>query len=244
MSSKAGFTPWRQGLRTPSLSAYMKTIIRQSLYVCLFSATLFTVENSLAQRVEVTASTTTAEGTLSEFGTQAISIKTAPGVQPVRYMSNTTTNYVDENGNPVAYENLKSGLPVMVYYTKVGDTLLATKIMVKTAAPAPVVIIEEIPGSIKTSGTVSDFGPQRIIIRSKTSPELLSYAYSKTTTYVDEYGQPISLKLVKTGMPVIISDTQVGDALVASKVIVRTSVATPDPVIEQKTTTTTTETTK
>jgi hypothetical protein len=60
---------------------------------------------------------------------------------------------------------------------------------------------------------------------------------------VDENGAPVSLQTVKSGLPVTVYYTQVGDTLVASKVIVRKAVVVPAPVIEtKKTTTTTTET--
>lgn len=125
----------------------MKNIFRPLFGVLLFTGALFTANTLPAQRVEVTSTTTTTEGTLSEFGTQGITINTAPGVQPVRYISNTTTNYVDVNGQPFAVAGLKSGLPITVYYTKVGDTLIATKIMVGKAAVVPVdvptVVIEQ-----------------------------------------------------------------------------------------------------
>ena len=42
-------------------------------------------------------------------------------------------------------------------------------------------------------GTVSEFGEKTIVIKSETSPEPVRYNYSKTTTYVDETGQPVSL---------------------------------------------------
>lgn len=96
-----------------------------------------------------------------------------------------------------------------------------------------------------TAGTISEFSPDTIIVRSETSPEPIRYSYTKTTTYVDEAGAPVSMALVKSGLPVTVYYVKQGDKMVASKVIVRkvktTTTAAPDAVIEKKTTTTTTE---
>ncbi len=39
--------------------------------------------------------------------------------------------YVDEAGYPVEVETVKSGVPVTVYYSKSGDKMVATKVVVK-----------------------------------------------------------------------------------------------------------------
>ena len=224
----------------------MKNTLLKSLNALLVLTTLATGGITLAQNIEATTTTTTSEGTVSEFGPQGLVIKTATGSQPVRYISSETTNYVDENGNAVSAKLVTSGLPVTVYYTKVGDTLIATKIMVRTGGVTPAITVSPSVTSqtaIMTVGTITEFGPQRIILRTESSPKPLPYTYTKTTTYVDESGAPVSLQTVKSGLPVTVYYTQVGDTLVASKVIVRKAVVVPAPVIEtKKTTTTTTET--
>ncbi len=94
-----------------------------------------------------------------------------------------------------------------------------------------------------TAGTISEFSPDTIIIRSEAAPEPIRYSYSKTTTYVDETGAPVTMETVKSGLPVTVYYTKVGDRLVANRVVVRkTTVATPAApvIIEKKTTTTTT----
>ena len=113
-----------------------------------------------------------------------------------------------------------------------------------------------------TAGTISEFSPDTIVVRSETSPAPLRYSYSKTTTYVDEAGAPVSMELVKSGLPVTVYYTKDGDRLVASRVIVRRAVVpppaapvpppppavvrpvVPPPVVEEKKTTTTTTTSK
>ena len=216
----------------------MKSPICPSFSSLLLIAALTTAGVASAQNIEPTTTSPTSEGTVTEFGPQGIIIKTAAGTQPVRYISNETTNFVDENGNPVAAKLVTSGLPVTVYYTKVGDTLIASKVMVKTGAAAPARILETTQTGTMTAGTISEFGPEQIIIQTESSPTPLPYTYSKTTTYVDESGAPVSIQTVKSGLPVTVYYTRVGNVLVANKVIVRKA-----PLIEtKKTTTITTET--
>ena len=98
--------------------------------------------------------------------------------------------------------------------------------------------------TITSAGTISEFGPETMMIRSETSAEPVRYSYTKTTTYVDETGAPVSIQTVKSGLPVTVHYVKDGDNMVASKVIVRRAVAVPAAPItteETKTTTTTTE---
>ncbi len=222
----------------------MKNLIRKSIGALLFTATLITASTTLSQNIEATSTTTTSEGTVSEFGPQGIVIKTAVGTQPVRYISNETTNYVDENGNPVAVATVTSGLPVTVYYTKVGDTLIASKVMVKTGVAPATQILGTTQTTTMSAGTISEFGPEQIIINTASSPEPLRYTYGKTSTYVDESGTPVAISTMQSGLPVTVYYTKVGNTLTASKVIVRKAVVVPVPVIETKKTTITTTTSK
>jgi hypothetical protein len=71
----------------------------------------------------------------------------------------------------------------------------------------------------------------------------VSYSYSKTTTYVDQNGNPVSMETVKSGLPVTVYYTQDGDKMVASKVVVQrttTSDTSSAPTSETKKSTTTT----
>ena len=98
----------------------------------------------------------------------------------------------------------------------------------------------------QSTGTINEFGPDTIVIRSESAPAPIRYSYSKTTTYVDENGAPVSIETVKSGLPVTVEYTKIGDQLVARRVVVRRAVVTTPaaPVIEKKTTTTTTTTEK
>jgi hypothetical protein len=113
--------------------------------------------------------------------------------------------------------------------------------------------------STSSAGTITEFSPDTIVIRSETAPEPIHYVYRKTTTYVDEDGNPVSMEVVKSGLPVTVHYIKEGDQLVASKVIVRRVAhrvapavrvvpvvpvvpVAPAPTVEEKTTTTTTTT--
>jgi len=96
--------------------------------------------------------------------------------------------------------------------------------------------------STTTTGSVSEFTPGMITVTSGPSALPVSYSYSKTTTYVDQNGNPVSSELIRTGVPVTVYYTQDGDHMLASKVIVRGDVPTDGATIIKKTTTTTTTT--
>ena len=96
-----------------------------------------------------------------------------------------------------------------------------------------------------SDGMVSQFTPDALVVQSTTSAAPVSYSYSKTTTYVDQNGNPVEMSTVHSGMPVTVYYTQDGNHYVASKVVVtRTSETAPaTPVLVEKKTTTTTTTT-
>ncbi len=118
---------------------------------------------------------------------------------------------------------------------------LAIGLTLTSAAVAQTVVKETT--TTNAAGTISEFSPETIVIRSETSPEPMRYSYTKTTTYVDEAGAPVTMETVKSGLPVTVYYTKVGDRMVANRVVVRkTTVVTPaaPAIIEKKTTTTTT----
>ena len=187
--------------------------------------TLITVSTLFAQVPVETISTitTTSSGTVNQFGTDAIVIKSTTSDAPISYSSTKTTTYVDENGNAVSTETVKTGLPVTVYYEKVGDRLVATKVMVRKA----VSVSASPAGSTATTttttsaGTISQFGPDAIVVKTTSTSTPVSYSSTKTTTYVDEDGNTVSSETVKSGLPVTVYYNQVGDQMVATKVVVK-----------------------
>jgi hypothetical protein len=188
------------------------------------------------QAVQTTTTTTSAAGTITTFDPQSVVIKSETSTEPLRYQFTKRTVYVDENGNPVSVETIKSGMPVTVYYDREGNDLTATRVVVRKA-----VTTEAAPGTVQTTttnaaGTVSAFDPQVITVRTEGGAEPIRYRYTKSTTYVDENGNPVSIETVKTGMPVTVYYEKQGDEMIARRVIVRPA----GEVIEHKKTTTTT----
>lgn len=97
----------------------------------------------------------------------------------------------------------------------------------------------------ETAGTISEFSPDTIVVRTETSTSPIRYNYTKTTTYVDETGAPVSMETVQSGLPVTVYYTQEGDHMIATKVVVRKSTTTTGTAgTEEKGTTTTTTTEK
>jgi hypothetical protein len=126
----------------------MKNIsIRNLSGLTLLGVMLFATNITRAQTLAssatstTTTSTTTSDGTVSQFGPDTIIVSSPASATPVSYSYSKTTTYVDENGNPVSSETVKSGAPVTVYYTQDGDKMIATKVIVRktttTTTPAP-----------------------------------------------------------------------------------------------------------
>jgi hypothetical protein len=101
--------------------------------------------------------------------------------------------------------------------------------LAQTVAPSATTSTTSTTTTTTSDGTVSQFGPDTIVVSSTASPTPVSYSYSKTTTYVDENGNPVSSETVKSGAPVTIYYTQDGDKMIATKVIVRKTTTTTTP---------------
>jgi hypothetical protein len=220
----------------------MKTTIHPfSRKVAFLAALLATANVVMAQNSVIT--TTTSAGTVRTFSPDAITVTTDSSPTPVRYTFSKTTTYVDENGNPVSMETVTSGLPVTVYYNNDGDRLVATKVVVKKHVDENSdgsVIRETTTSTTSSQGLVSSFTPDSMIVTSDTSPTPVSYTFTKTTTYVDENGNPVPVETVKSGVPVTVFYDRDGDRMVATRVVVRNT--DPNWTVTKKTTTTTTET--
>ena len=92
----------------------MKNKIRNLSSLAFLSMMLFTTDITRAQTSAetTTTSTTTSAGTVSQFSPDVIMVKTTSSTTPVSYSYSKTTSYVDQNGNPVSMETVKSGEPV------------------------------------------------------------------------------------------------------------------------------------
>jgi len=199
---------------------------------------------AMAQTSSVTTTTTSA-GTVREFTPSTFTVATTSSPTPVRYTYSKTTTYVDEDGNPVSMETVRSGAPVTVYYDRNGDKLMATRVVVRKSVDSEGNVTKQTTTTSTSSrGTVSSFTPDAVLMQSEGSTEPVSYAFSKTTTYVDQNGNPVSVETVKSGTPVTVYYDRDGNRMVATRVVVQTQTQPDGTVIEhKKTTTTTTETT-
>lgn len=92
------------------------------------SAILWADEETISKS---TTTTVSSQGTISTFAPDSFEIRTSPSAVPVRYSYNKTTTYVDESGNPVSVEVVKSGVPVTVFYAQNGDQMVASKVVVR-----------------------------------------------------------------------------------------------------------------
>ncbi|MBF0495038.1 MAG: hypothetical protein HQK58_00455 [Deltaproteobacteria bacterium] len=80
----------------------------------------------------------------------------------------------------------------------------------------------------ETVGTISEVSPDTIVVRSETSSSPSHYKHSKTTTYVDDRGLPVSMETVKSGQPVTVYYTRDGDHMIANKVVIRKTTTTTE----------------
>lgn len=105
------------------------------LSLALYAPSALGAEEVQQQQKSTTTTTTTttqSSGTVSEFGPDSIVIRSTPSASPMTYEITETITFVDESGNPVDAETvIKSGVPVTVFYTKSGDKMVASKVVVK-----------------------------------------------------------------------------------------------------------------
>jgi len=222
----------------------MKTTIhkfsRKVAFLGMLLATAAVANVALAQTSSTTTTTTTSAGTVRELSPDTFTITSDTSTTPVRYTYSKTTTYVDENGNPVSVETVRTGVPVTVYYEKEGDNFVADKVVVRktvttTDTPAPTTTVTTVPATTTTTvsqplpmppkadGVVTDAGSGHIDLRTSTSPKPIHYKAHDATAYVDEGGNPIPRKVLTPGTPVTIFYEQDGDDLLATRVIVRNS---------------------
>jgi len=222
----------------------MKNNIRKQSGLAFLAVMLFTANIALAQTASPsttsTTTTTTSDGTVSQFGPGTIVVKSTTSAAPVTYSSSKTTTYVDENGNPVSVETIKTGVPVVVYYEKTGNSYVANKVVVKkiitTTTPNAAVMIAPPPSTPPTAdGIVDDTNSDGISIRTATSDGRIHYKVHEATAYVDESGNPVSRKMLKQGMPVTIYYERDGDDLRATRVVVKNSASIQQTTIQETT---------
>jgi len=205
-------------------------------------ALLAVVSATLNVAAAQTTTTVSATGIVREVTAEKFSLQEAASTSPNDYTWSTDMIYVDESGNALSSNTLRVGLPVTVFYSFDGDRRVVSKVIVRTAAPAPVtenapvtqpviqpVIqpVTQLAPANSSQGVVSSFGPNSISLKSDLSATPLTYDLGKTTTFVDENGQPVSVATVKSGLPVTVYYERDGDLIMATQVVVTKSMNPP-----------------
>jgi len=114
---------------------YLGTLLIPFLMLFATNAIAQSVVSETTETTETT--TTTSDGTISQVGPETFFVTTTTSVDPVAFSYSKTTTYVDEDGEPVSIETVKSGLPVTVFYDKTGNKMMATKVIVKKIEVIP-----------------------------------------------------------------------------------------------------------
>lgn len=122
-----------------------------------------------------------------------------------------------------------------------GQTVVRETTTTATAAP------------MEAAGTVTEWGPDRVIIRKTDVAEPVPYGFAKSVEYVDEAGSPVTREVITRDTPVTVRYIQEGDRMLVDRVVVHRRVAAPAAAVtvapapavtsSQTTTTTTTATT-
>jgi hypothetical protein len=217
----------------------MKPIPRQhtflapilALTMSLAMCPVLRVQADEVQTTRTTTTTTTTAGTISEFGPDRLIVRAEAAAEPITYAYTKRTTYVDEAGAPVSVETIRSGVPVTVHYTREGDRLIADRVVVRRSptrdgpsleSTRGVVPVETRPTRTTTEeiGTVGEFGPNAFTVRVEEGRDPVRYTYTKTTTYVDETGAPVSVETVRSGVPVTVHYSNEGESRVVTRVIV------------------------
>lgn len=146
-----------------------------------------------------------ASGFVSSFDSTGLTVLTPTTGSMTVYLTNADTMFVDKKGRFIAPDRIIPQTPVTVHYTPVGNTILATKVVVTT--------------SLFSAGKLIEAGPGMLVITTNAAPNTpVRYTYNATTRYVDQHGDLVPAQALKPGASIRIFYTQTGDTLLASKV--------------------------
>src|SRR4051812_19321068 len=81
---------------------------------------------------------TESAGTVTEYHPDALVIRSEVATAPTRYVIGRKVEYVDEDGVPIAPEEVRLGVPVTVRYVREGDRVLARRVVVHRRVVEPV----------------------------------------------------------------------------------------------------------
>lgn len=86
----------------------------------------------------------------------------------------------------------------------------------------------------ESAGTISEFTPEALVIRTETNAAPTRYVMSKEVTYVDDAGAPVSVEVVKSGLPVTVHYVREGDREVARRVVVHRAREVRGAAVEER----------
>ena len=199
--------------------------------------------------VEVTPEDTSnlsTTGSVFSIDQDTFSVTPAKVTVPLNFMYSSKTAFVDEADKSLPWEQMRTGLPVTVNYTTLGEKLMATKVTASrwmidggkagTAPDEAARKREEIAESKKKKdadnavrnrslpaaggGTIMSF-EQVVAVRPQGSADVVQYVVNNSTHYMDTNGQPIDLNLVRTGVPVSIQYVEDSGRKIATQLVVQ-----------------------
>jgi len=181
----------------------MKNQLRLLSSLTVLGMMFLTTKITFAQ---TSADSTTTTNTVPAGNT----VQFGPGgavVEKKATLANPAKDY-DDDGNRLSSGTAKTDSASTVQEDKDGN---------KMAAPTAVE---------KKAGTITQFSADTIVVQSTGSGDAVSYSSTKATLYVDQNGNDVSMKTMKSGMPVTVYYRQEGDKRIVSKVVAQSKTTT------------------
>jgi hypothetical protein len=197
---------------------------------CLAQAATTTETVKTTQSAVATSPDLHATGNISSMDTGGLTLVNDLGSMTV-YQTNSDTEFLNKQSQVISPTSITPQTPITVYYTPVGNTLLATKVVVT--------------GSLFSDGILLEASPAGLLVEMAGTPSTsVRFLIETTTKYVNHKGKKV--EAVMPGDPVRIFYTRVGDRMIASKVEVLgpNGSGLPQAVVKTETTNTVTRTDK
>jgi hypothetical protein len=143
--------------RIPKPAKMRKTMKSRFSHIsaCVLTAAALSLSPlAFGQDAVTQTTTTTSDGTITEFSPDTVVLHSETSSEPLRYTYSKSTTVVDQNGTPLDISVIKTGVPVHVFYDRTGDQMVARKIVVETTpVEQPPTVIEK-----KTTTTTTTQG--------------------------------------------------------------------------------------